>query len=82
MDELEFVSTPLTKRLFSVTFFSIFEKLTCSITSTLSEPVRLLAEFSQPTVRVIIHRINIEQVLFILESKPKPLVFPMNGIII
>ena len=52
MDVLEFVSTPATIRLFSVKLFSIFEKLTCSITSTFSEPVIPLVEFSQPIIRI------------------------------
>ena len=48
MLELLFVRNQLTTRLLSVTFFTILEKVTCSITSTSSEPVRPLAEFSQP----------------------------------
>lgn len=52
MDVLEFVSTPATIRLFSVKLFSIFEKLTCSMTSTFSEPVMPLVEFSQPIIRI------------------------------
>ena len=50
IDELEFVNTPSTIKLFPANLFSIFEKLTCSMTSTFSEPVIPLVEFSQPTI--------------------------------
>ena len=79
IDELEFVSIPLTSRLFSVTVFTILEKLTCSITSTLSEPVSPLAVFSQPIKEIIMLRIKIGIILCILKYNKMLFVLPIES---
>ena len=76
IDELEFVSTPLTTRLFSVTVFTILEKLTCSITSTFSEPVNPLAVSSHPMTEIIMLRIKIGIILYILKFNKILFVLP------
>ena len=69
IDELELVNTPLTTRLFSVTVFTILEKVTCSITSTFSEPVNPLAVSSQPMIEIRMLRIKIDLFLFMYKYK-------------